>query len=250
MKAQDKLRNEVAKLRKQEGNSQCADCREDQPMWCSYSLGIFICEKCCVVHRSMGTHISRVKSLSLDNFTPGIVDHLRRTGNTKSNAMYEACKPAAVRGISPSSGYHSRENWIRAKYESKSFYQVPKVNPKSLNHEEQSPQSLSIKAAAPTRTHKSEKHPKKKSNRQPTKIRIIPEHNPEPLISFGISSLTAKKAQLPISATSTKENLPIASLDLFQTNQPSIQKADIMSLYNQNQHQNMYYNHFYYSPKA
>ena len=34
--------------------------------WTSYNIGIFICESCASIHRSLGAHISKVKSIKLD----------------------------------------------------------------------------------------------------------------------------------------------------------------------------------------
>ncbi|KNZ52498.1 uncharacterized protein VP01_3553g2 [Puccinia sorghi] len=47
--------------------STCAECGKPNPRWASYSLGILICINCCGIHRSMGTHISKVRSLDLDD---------------------------------------------------------------------------------------------------------------------------------------------------------------------------------------
>ena len=38
------------------------------PDWASYNLGIFLCVDCCGIHRNLGTHISKVKGLKLDNW--------------------------------------------------------------------------------------------------------------------------------------------------------------------------------------
>jgi hypothetical protein len=46
--------------------SVCAECGSPHPRWASYSLGILICIKCCGIHRGLGTHISKVRSLDLD----------------------------------------------------------------------------------------------------------------------------------------------------------------------------------------
>nr|CAG8481140.1 5024_t:CDS:2 [Entrophospora candida] len=55
-------------------NKNCADCKRKDPRWASWNLGIFVCINCSGVHRSMGTHISRVKSVDLDNWTPEQVE--------------------------------------------------------------------------------------------------------------------------------------------------------------------------------
>jgi len=50
------------------GNDKCADCSARNPSWASWSLGIFLCLRCAALHRKLGTHISKVKSLSMDQW--------------------------------------------------------------------------------------------------------------------------------------------------------------------------------------
>jgi PREDICTED: similar to centaurin-gamma 2 (ARF-GAP with GTP-binding protein-like, ankyrin repeat and pleckstrin homology domains 1) (AGAP-1) (GTP-binding and GTPase-activating protein 1) (GGAP1) len=38
------------------------------PDWASLNLGSLICIECCGIHRNLGTHISRVRSLDLDDW--------------------------------------------------------------------------------------------------------------------------------------------------------------------------------------
>ncbi|ORY82300.1 Arf GTPase activating protein, partial [Neocallimastix californiae] len=40
------------------------------PQYASINLGVFLCTRCVGIHRKLGTHISRVKSLTLDSWTP------------------------------------------------------------------------------------------------------------------------------------------------------------------------------------
>ena len=40
------------------------------PRWASRNLGIFLCIRCAGIHRNLGVHISKVKSVNLDTWTP------------------------------------------------------------------------------------------------------------------------------------------------------------------------------------
>ena len=40
------------------------------PRWASWNLGCFFCLTCAGIHRRLGTHISKVKSVTLDSWTP------------------------------------------------------------------------------------------------------------------------------------------------------------------------------------
>lgn len=42
-------------------NSACADCGKRKPEWVSLNLGILVCLECSGVHRSLGTHVSKVR---------------------------------------------------------------------------------------------------------------------------------------------------------------------------------------------
>ncbi|KAK9702380.1 hypothetical protein K7432_011271 [Basidiobolus ranarum] len=72
-------------------NHYCADCGSKNPEWCSINLGILLCIECSGVHRSLGTHISKIRSLTLDNsFTPDLIEMVKSLGNGLSNSIWEA----------------------------------------------------------------------------------------------------------------------------------------------------------------
>ncbi|RDX95203.1 ADP-ribosylation factor GTPase-activating protein AGD12, partial [Mucuna pruriens] len=53
-------RRKLKDLLLQRDNRLCADCNSPDPKWASANIGVFICLKCCGVHRSLGSHISKV----------------------------------------------------------------------------------------------------------------------------------------------------------------------------------------------
>jgi hypothetical protein len=59
------------------------------PDWASINIGIVMCIECSGVHRSLGVHISKVRSLTLDKWEEKVVQVMESHGNTKVNAIYE-----------------------------------------------------------------------------------------------------------------------------------------------------------------
>ncbi|KAH6815872.1 hypothetical protein C2S53_005581 [Perilla frutescens var. hirtella] len=71
-------------------NKECADCKRKAPRWASINLGIFICMECSGIHRSLGVHISKVRSTTLDIWLPEQVAFMQAMGNQISNNYWEA----------------------------------------------------------------------------------------------------------------------------------------------------------------
>ncbi|KAG0342918.1 hypothetical protein BG000_011492 [Podila horticola] len=73
-------------------NNFCADCGAKNPDWCVINLGILVCIECSGIHRSLGTHISKVRSFTLDttSYTRDLFDFIRTVGNNVSNQIWEA----------------------------------------------------------------------------------------------------------------------------------------------------------------
>ena len=73
-----------------------------------------MCIRCSGIHRGMGTHISRVKSVDLDSWTDEQVQSVLKWGNARANKYWEA---KLAPGHVPSEA--KIENFIRTKYDSK-----------------------------------------------------------------------------------------------------------------------------------
>ncbi|XP_010319363.2 ADP-ribosylation factor GTPase-activating protein AGD2-like isoform X2 [Solanum lycopersicum] len=117
-------------LREVPGNDKCAECGASEPDWASLNLGILICIECSGIHRNLGVHISKVRSITLDVrvWEPTILDLFRTLGNSYCNSVWEellqlpndeltnvdaiqsASKP------SPKDAFHEKEKYILAKY--------------------------------------------------------------------------------------------------------------------------------------
>lgn len=88
------------------------------PRWSSWNLGIFLCIRCAGIHRNLGVHISKVKSVNLDSWTPEQVGSIQNMGNSKARAVYEANLPDNFRRPQADTAL---ESFIRAKYEHKKY---------------------------------------------------------------------------------------------------------------------------------
>ncbi|XP_051948180.1 arf-GAP with GTPase, ANK repeat and PH domain-containing protein 1-like isoform X3 [Xyrauchen texanus] len=107
-------------IRNAKGNDLCVDCEAPNPTWASLNLGALICIECSGIHRNLGTHLSRVRSLDLDDWPRELTKVLTAIGNHMANSIWEACTQGCQK-LTPEATREQRESWIRAKYEQRAF---------------------------------------------------------------------------------------------------------------------------------
>uniref|UniRef100_UPI00398EA325 arf-GAP with GTPase, ANK repeat and PH domain-containing protein 1-like isoform X1 n=1 Tax=Pristiophorus japonicus TaxID=55135 RepID=UPI00398EA325 len=79
----------IQSIRNVRGNSFCVDCETPNPDWASLNLGALICIECSGIHRNLGTHLSRVRSLDLDDWPVELIMVMTGIGNAMANSVWE-----------------------------------------------------------------------------------------------------------------------------------------------------------------
>lgn len=128
------------------GNEQCCDCGQAEPRWASINLGILLCIECSGIHRSLGVHCSKVRSLTLDSWEPELLKLMCELGNSVINHIYEGSyQEKGVKKPLPSSSRQEKEAWIKAKYVEKKFLKKLGSTDILINGERKSERRWSVK---------------------------------------------------------------------------------------------------------
>jgi len=117
MQENDKAsQQELKRLRSLSGNKTCADCDRQDNSWASVTHGVFICMICSDVHRSVGTHITKVKGCTGTYlWGPDELEKMQTAGNQGGNSRYGAKK------IDPDASKQQKQRYVVEKYEKLSF---------------------------------------------------------------------------------------------------------------------------------
>ncbi|CAN6551039.1 unnamed protein product [Malus baccata var. baccata] len=145
-----KTEKTIDMLRRVCGNDKCADCGAPEPDWASLNLGVLVCIECSGVHRNLGVHISKVRSLTLDVkvWEPSVINLFQSLGNAFANSVWEELlqsRSAFQVDLISTGSYKSdkkqlvfiskpgqsdsipvKEKFIHAKYAEKLFVRKPK----------------------------------------------------------------------------------------------------------------------------
>ncbi|KAM6185959.1 stromal membrane-associated protein 1 [Rhynchocyon petersi] len=172
----------LSKLLREEDNKYCADCEAKGPRWASWNIGVFICIRCAGIHRNLGVHISRVKSVNLDQWTPEQIQCMQDMGNTKARLLYEANLPENFRRPQTDQAV---EFFIRDKYEKKKYYDKNAIaitnKEKEKKREEKKKEKEPEKPSKPLTT---EKLQKKEDQQLELKKSTSPKKTTEPTVDL------------------------------------------------------------------
>ncbi|CAL4098206.1 unnamed protein product, partial [Meganyctiphanes norvegica] len=120
---------------KNQKHEECHVCQmgTGNPGWASINRGILVCDECCSVHRSLGRHISHVKSLKKGTWNPtqlAVSNH--SANNSGANHIWEhtlldpGVTKSGRRKPSPKDPVHpTKADFIRAKHQMLSFVYRP-----------------------------------------------------------------------------------------------------------------------------
>ncbi|KAJ1970258.1 hypothetical protein IWQ62_000086 [Dispira parvispora] len=115
----------LQQIRKVPGNHQCVDCGAPDPEWSSINMGTLLCIECSGIHRSLGVHLSKVRSLTLDNWEPEQIQVMLQLGNQVVNGIYKGAVTPDKLTIHPDTPRTEKKEHIVAKYVKKAYMEHP-----------------------------------------------------------------------------------------------------------------------------
>ena len=147
----------LQELSRSKDNSRCCDCGGYPAKWCSVNIGCFLCLRCSGIHRGLGTHISFVKSITLDDWNYSLLNKFKLLGgNKKVNQIYEQTLK-----INKKKDKINYKQFIHSKYVEKKWIKKQKNK------------------------NKVEKKHKRQKRRKSEQKKVIKKHKPQPRFQQG-----------------------------------------------------------------
>lgn len=81
-----------------------------------------ILHRCSGIHRGMGTHISRVKSVDLDSWTDEQLQSMLRWGNARANMLVDKRRIGCSNSELTRSTDTGKQSWLRVTYQRKRMF--------------------------------------------------------------------------------------------------------------------------------
>ncbi|KAI2109491.1 ARF GAP with effector function(s) [Ophidiomyces ophidiicola] len=216
-------------------NKTCADCKRNKhPRWASWNIGIFICIRCSGIHRGMGTHVSRVKSVDLDSWTDEQLQSVVKWGNARANKYWEAkLAPGHVPSEAKNADglFRKIENFIRTKYESKRWVMDgPMPDPSTIEADGDDDLPLAVvqekaKLERSVSQRAASTAPRPSATTQRQSVNFFDDDTPEPPMRPKTTDIpgphaTAKPSSPVASSKPIKSGDSLLGLDFFGSSQP------------------------------
>ncbi|XP_014402837.1 PREDICTED: stromal membrane-associated protein 1 isoform X4 [Myotis brandtii] len=171
------------------------------PRWASWNIGVFICIRCAGIHRNLGVHISRVKSVNLDQWTPEQIQCMQDMGNTKARLLYEANLPENFRRPQTDQAV---EFFIRDKYEKKKYYDKNAIAVTNISSSDAPLQPLVASPSLQAAVEKSKLEKEKEKKKEEKKREKEPEKPAKPLTTEKLQKKEDQQLE-PKKSTSPKK---------------------------------------------
>ncbi|CAH0380490.1 unnamed protein product [Bemisia tabaci] len=103
----------------------CADCGSLDPPWALINRGLLVCNECCSIHRSLGRHISQIRSINNSTWAATQLAMVTTLAYSSVNSFWEhslSDPKSSRKKPQPRDPLHpNKEDFIRAKYQQLMF---------------------------------------------------------------------------------------------------------------------------------